>query len=199
MFAFIKGRVASIEENALVIEMGGLGLRVLAPLSRLQVQSGQEVFLHTHMQIREDSWLLYGFAETEQLEVFKQLLAISGIGAKTALSVVNQLGVEQLAVAVQQEDVTAISAVPGIGKKTAQRLLLELKGKLAPVMLPAKTSPTLGGTASLPHNDLLAALQQLGFSALESRSLAVAALERAGEQADVSVLIKEALKIASNM
>ena len=198
MFAFIKGLVAVVEENSLVIELGGLGIRVLAPLSRLQVHIGQEVFLHTHMQIREDSWLLFGFGEPEQLEVFKLLLAISGIGAKTALSIVNQLGVEQLAAAVQQEDAVAISAVPGIGKKTAQRLLLELKGKLAPVILPTKAGPTLGGMASLSQNDLLAALQQLGFSALESRSLAAAAMEKAGNEADTSVLIKEALKISSN-
>ena len=199
MIAFVKGPVYDIDftESRLTIEFSGLGLSVLAPLNRLHPLPvlGEEIMLHTHLQIREDAWQLFGFPLIEQLTVFRQLLAISGIGAKTALAVIDTLDLPQLRRVMATSDVKALCAVPGIGKKTAERLILELKDKYALLeraeASPAATMP-LGGEVD---NDLLFALHQLGYTPTEARRLEMLVGQQAPPAADTTAKLRLALKL----
>ncbi|MCL2817220.1 MAG: Holliday junction branch migration protein RuvA [Clostridiales bacterium] len=195
MLAFVNGKVFAAEEGALIVEVGGLGLTVQAPLAmtRPLPRVGESVMLYTYLQVREDAWMLFGFAEREQLEVFKMLFSVSGIGAKTALAVLNALPAAAVAQAVRQGDAGRFCTVPGVGKKTAERLILELKDKFGK----ARDEET-GLPPVLPVNDdLLAALAQLGYGGAEARALAVAAVEKCGPGANASTLIIEALRLAA--
>src|SRR5215469_4493091 len=98
MIAFVRGKVFAVNEDNLIIELGGLGFQVIAPLKSMSPRPlvGQEILLHTHLQVREDAWQLYGFLEEEQLELFRHLLKVSGIGAKTALSIVDSISTQAI-------------------------------------------------------------------------------------------------------
>ena len=145
------------------VEIGGITLRVSVPGSTFQriPGTGQEVRLLTSLQVREDSLTLYGFVTEEERSVFEALIGISGVGPKLALSVLSRLSPESLASAVQASDTTALSTVQGVGKKTASRIVLELKGKL---------QGDWSVDASGPEDDeVLDALTSLGYSGLEAR------------------------------
>jgi Holliday junction DNA helicase RuvA len=151
------------------VEIGGITLRVSVPGSTFQriPGTGQEVRLLTSLQVREDSLTLYGFVTEEERSVFEALIGISGVGPKLALSVLSRLSPESLASAVEASDTTALSTVQGVGKKTASRIVLELKGKL---------QGDWSVDASGPEDDeVLDALTSLGYSGLEARR-AVAAI-----------------------
>lgn len=202
MIAFIRGEIAQIEEDGLVIENNGMGLFVLAPLAMMQPLPplGGAVFLHTHLQIREDAWQLFGFPEKEQLTVFRYLLAVSGVGAKTALALLNTLSIRQIANALAQNNPDAFCSAPGIGKKTAQRLVLELRDKMRewaePLDAPTASAPM---AAAALDEDALSALRQLGFLATEARSLVLDATRQLGETATSDELLKEALRLAARL
>jgi len=199
MIAFVKGPVYDIDftESRLTVELAGLGLSVLAPLNRLRPLPalGEEITLHTHLQIREDAWQLFGFPQLEQLTVFRQLLAISGVGAKTALAVIDSLDLSQLRRVMVTGDVKALCAVPGVGKKTAERLILELKDKYA-LLDRDEDSPAAANLIAVEiDNDLLFALQQLGYTPAEARRLEMLAGQQAGPEADTSAKLRLALKL----
>jgi Holliday junction DNA helicase RuvA len=197
MIAFIRGSVFSIGDDFLVIDIGGTGILTYAPLNMLAPPptEGKEIFLHTHTHIREDSWQLFGFPLMGQLKLFRLLLGISGIGAKTALAVLNTLNADNIVSAAAAGDYGLFCAVPGVGKKTAQRLILELKDK----------APLFGGALSTEYSvegshsdsrELLTALTQLGFPPTEARLLAKKALDKLGAGANINALLKEALRSA---
>ena len=199
MIAFIKGKVSQITEEGLIIDVGGIGILTLAPLAMLNPRPilGEEIFLHTHMQIREDNWQLFGFQSPEQLAVFKYLIGVSGVGAKTALAILNTLNPGLIAQAVTNNDYNLFCSVPGIGKKTAQRLALELRDKLGNWQSNAEDIPSTGNAYPTANSELFAALNQLGFSMVESRALALAASEKLGPGADTNSLLKESLRLAA--
>jgi Holliday junction DNA helicase RuvA len=155
----LTGRLASKHPPQLLVEVGGVGYEVEVPMSTFYSlpAAGEAVILHTHLVVREDAHVLYGFATLEERTVFRQLIRISGVGARTALAVLSGMSVGDLAQAVALQDAQALIKVPGIGKKTAERLLLELKGKLAD----AKPSAVGAG-------DVLNALIGLGYSEKEA-------------------------------
>ncbi len=197
MIAFIRGPVAAVEEDGLVVDTGSLGLLVQAPMSTLNPRPviGEEIQLHTFLQVREDAWNLYGFANREQLKSFRLLLGVSGVGAKTALAILDKVSPAQLTAAVMAQDPLPLTAASGVGKKSAARILLALKDKF----------PELPGDgaelAALPlagelNRDLLAALKQLGYTATEARAFAIQAEAALGSGAAVEDLLREALKIA---
>ncbi|MCR4963860.1 MAG: Holliday junction branch migration protein RuvA [Firmicutes bacterium] len=196
MIAFIKGPVWQIEEDGLIVACGGVGVKVFVPLKACDPlpQTGEEIFLHTHLQVREDAWQLYGFTDKEQLRLFRLLLNVSGVGAKTALALIDGVPPARFAAAVAAQDHRPLTAVSGVGKKTAERLLLELKDKYAGVAgdaagdLPAAESPIDG--------DLLAALKQLGYSAVEARAFALSAMSALGGDSTPEQLLRYALKEA---
>ncbi|MGI5891732.1 MAG: Holliday junction branch migration protein RuvA [Bacillota bacterium] len=202
MIAFLRGKIFDIEEDSLVIEKSGIGITVLAPLAQFghQLSVGDEIFLHTHLHIREESWLLFGFSQKEQLEIFRYLIAVSGIGPKTALVILNTLSATSIISNINKADPTVFYSVPGIGKKTAQRLVLELKDKFAKWDITADDDiAEMPQLVSQESSDLLAALSQLGYNITESRSLAAKAIEKLGEEATVNDLIKEALRLTAKL
>jgi len=155
----LTGRLASKHPPQLLVEVGGVGYEVEVPMSTFYSlpAAGEAVTLFTHLSIKEDSHSLYGFATLEERTTFRQLIKISGVGARTALAVLSGLSVGDLAQAVALQEAQALTRVPGIGKKTAERLLLELKGKLA------DAKPSAPGS-----NDVLNALLGLGYSEKEA-------------------------------
>jgi Holliday junction DNA helicase RuvA len=159
--------------------------------------------LHTHLQIREDAWQLYGFAEAEQLTLFRHLLAVSGIGAKTALAIVDNISASAIMRALAEGNFDLFCQVPGVGKKTAQRLVVDLKDKFTLPFGQAGAGESAGLAATLntalpsAYGDLLAALEQLGYRGAEGRALAMRACQKLGEQAQPGQLLQEALKLAA--
>lgn len=188
------GRLSGIllEKNPpqLLIDCNGVGYEVDVPMSTFYnlPAMGEKVVLLTHLAVREDAHLLYGFGTAEERNVFKQLIKISGIGARTALSILSGLSVSDLAQAITLQESGRLTKIPGIGKKTAERLLLELKGKLG---------ADIGAVGGLVQNDatsdILNALIALGYSDKE----AMLALKQVPAGTGVSDGIKMALKALS--
>lgn len=190
MIASIRGTLLSIGVDHLVVETGGVGFLIYAPRSVLGGigEVGSVVQLYTHLHIREDLLALYGFATVEQRALFETLLGVSGIGPKVALSLLSSAAPDELRMAIGGGDIARLSRVPGIGKKTAERLVLELRGKLDIKGLPslAGTSPALAAA----NNELAELLVSLGFSAAEA-SAAIASLPH-----DAPPEVEERLRLA---
>lgn len=187
MIAQVTGRLTAKSATACVIDVGGLGLRIsmaTGTLAHLPV-IGDEVTVFTHLQVREDELSLYGFESLEEQELFEKLIAVSGIGPKVALSVLSALSPAALKEAVLGEDDALIATVPGIGKKTAQRLIIELKDRLGDLAVDVRQASS--GSASAEATDALAAM---GFSAAE---IAVA-LKGYDGPGDARALLRHALR-----
>ena len=187
------GRLTGIlvEKNPpqLLLDVQGVGYEVDVPMSTFYnlPATGERVVLFTHLVVREDAHLLFGFGSEPERRAFRQLVKISGIGARTALSVLSGLSVAELAQAVTMQDTGRLTKIPGIGKKTAERLLLELKDKLG-----ADVTTTVGVHRAAPvMSDALHALLSLGYSDKE----AVAAVKKLPEGLAVGDAIRQALKL----
>jgi Holliday junction DNA helicase RuvA len=165
MIGYLKGRLAAKHPPQVVVDVAGVGYEVDVPMSSFYnlPAVGEAVTLHTHLVVREDAHVLYGFATLDERAAFRELIRISGVGARTALAVLSGLSVAELAQAVAMQEASRLTRVPGIGKKTAERLLLELKGKLAEA-LPGAGAERVAGAAS----DILNALVALGYSEKEA-------------------------------
>lgn len=187
MIGRLHGTLLDKSPPQLLLDVGGVGYEVDVPMSTLYdlPAVGQNVTLLIHTVIREDAHLLYGFATAGERTTFRELLKISGIGPRIALAVLSGLSAAEIAQAVTQQDTARFTRVPGIGKKTAERLLLELKGKLG-ADLGAGASAVAAGSAS----DVLQALIALGYSERE----AAAAVKSLPEGCSVDDGIRQALK-----
>jgi Holliday junction DNA helicase RuvA len=167
MISLLNGTVRSIHSDRLVVEVGGFGLSVLVtPSTTTQVTLGSQVQLFTSLVVREDSLTLFGFVNEESRTLFELVQTVSGIGPKVALSILGALSPEDLGRAISQEDIGAIEKVPGIGRKGAQRMILELKGKLSDL----SSSQQYKGHQPAWREQLASALVSLGFSPKESDS-----------------------------
>jgi holliday junction DNA helicase RuvA len=165
MISLLNGTVRSIHSDRLVVEVGGFGLSVLVtPATTTQVSLGAQVQLFTSLVVREDSLTLFGFVNEESRSLFELVQTVSGIGPKVALSILGALTPEDLSRAIAQEDIGAIEKVPGIGRKGAQRLILELKGKLKDL----SNTQQYKGHQPAWREQLSSALVSLGFSPKES-------------------------------
>lgn len=170
MIGRLQGRLLEKNPPQIVLDVQGVGYELDVPMSTFYnlPALGEPVTLLTHLAIREDGHFLYGFATAAERVSFRQLLKISGIGAKIALAVLSGLSVNELARAVAQQDVAMLTRVPGIGKKTAERMLLELRGRLPDA---GGNVPSAGATSgSEAEGDILNALLSLGYSDKEARS-----------------------------
>jgi len=186
MIATLRGEVTQIEDSSLIIEIGGVGLRVLAPAPlRGRLKVGEIVFLYTHLAVREDALTLYGFESQADRELFNLLLGVDGVGPKVALSVLSTMTVEAVQRAVFADEAELLSRVPGVGKKTAQKMALHLKDKLKPI-------DALAGVAAMADYDseVLAALTTLGYSVIEAQS-AIQSLPK-----DAPKAVEERLRLA---
>ncbi|MFO7310737.1 MAG: Holliday junction branch migration protein RuvA [Bacillota bacterium] len=193
MIGMLRGRVWQRGADWVIIDVGGVGYRVFVPtgvLSRLPGIGG-DVELHVHTHVREDSLALFGFLAEEELRLFEELIAVSGVGPRLALTALSSLSPEQLRRAVLDEDVATLMRIPGIGRKTAQRMILELKGRLSRTGLPGGV-PVTGETTVA---DALAALVSLGYTQGEAaQALAAAQRELNGQRADTAQLVRMALR-----
>ena len=192
MIGRLTGQLAEKNPPQIVLDVGGVGYELDVPMSTFYnlPSTGDQVSLLTHFAVREDGHFLYGFLTAEERFAFRQLLKISGIGARTALSVLSGLSVADLSAAVARQEVGRLVKVPGIGKKTAERLLLELKGKLAQT-----TSVAAMPAVDDARQDILNALLALGYNDKE----ADAALRQLPPDVGTSDGIRQALKLLSKV
>lgn len=189
MIAFLEGRVAAVTGTSLVLEAGGVGYRVFAgpgTLSSLHV--GETVRLHTHHLVREDQQALYGFRSTEELGFFELITTVSGVGPKVGLAIVSSRPVADLELAILQGDEAILTAVSGVGKRLAARIVLELREKV----VSAGAAAGAGGGA---ESEVAGALEALGYSSREGREAARAAVAALGPQATLEDRVKEALQV----
>ncbi|MBQ9828259.1 MAG: Holliday junction branch migration protein RuvA [Lachnospiraceae bacterium] len=172
MISIIKGEVAETAESSIIVETGGIGFSVAVPSSvAASVSAGDAVKLYTHMNVTENDICLYGFLTRDDLSVFKQLITVSGVGPKGALGILSGLGADQLRLAVIAQDAKAISKAPGVGPKTAQRIILELKDKLdLEKVLEHGTVSGADLTENANVNDAVMALVVMGYSRTEAIS-----------------------------
>lgn len=186
MIASIEGRVRAVSRDALVVDIGGVGLRVACPQPTLTAaRAGEPIFLHTYLVVREDELSLIGFAATEELELFEKLIGVSGIGPRLGLAILSAMAPDALRLAISQEQPDLLARIPGIGKKTAQKIVLELKDKVG-------AGEATEGLAALTEADaaVIDALTALGYSIVEAQR-AVQALPR--DVADVEERLRRAL------
>ncbi len=177
MIAQLTGTVRHLTTEKVVLEVGGVGYAIsVTPRTSIQIVMGAALTLSTTLVVREDSLTLFGFLDPHERDIFETLQSVSGIGPKVALAITGALSPDELAQAIASEDMKTIEKVPGIGKKGAQRLILELKGKLVSDSAPQLTSSHHG-----VRDQLLAALTGLGFSAKESDLAINASLNQLAE------------------
>lgn len=189
MIGRIHGTLLDKTPPQLLVDCAGVGYELDVPMSTLYTLPalGQTVTLLTHLAVREDAHQLFGFATQQERAAFRALIKISGVGARIALAVLSGLSVNELAQAVTTQDATRLTRVPGIGKKTAERLLLELRGKLGPDLTPHGASISVAPG----HGDVLQALLALGYSERE----ASAVVAKLPADSGVDDGIRQALKL----
>ncbi len=197
MYSYIKGELVEILEDVIVVEAGQIGYNIHIPASMIDnfTGTGQEVKIYTYLQVKEDDMQLYGFLTRDDLNIFKLLLGVNGIGPKGALAVLSVMTPDDLRFAVLGEDAKSIAKAPGIGNKTAQRVILELKDKIRlEDAFEAKTAHVAEGQSatSSVKNEAVQALTALGYSSSEALK-AVSGVELT-EDITVEEVLKEALK-----
>ncbi len=195
MFHHIKGTVFHVDPSRVVLDNGGVGYSINTSFfSASSVKKGEEALFYTYLHVREDAMELYGFATEEELSCYKMLTSISGVGPKAALAILSVVTPEKLALCVISEDEKALTKAPGVGKKLAQRIILELKDKLAKSQL--SVSGTSGVELPSPEvnmgsaGEALAALTVLGYG----RAEAAEALKGLDESLPVEELVRQCLK-----
>ena len=201
MIAFLRGTVEDITESSLVLDVHGVGYEVLVPGQLLSSigGTGQEMKLYTYMQVREDAVVLFGFLTKDDLAMFKMLIGVNGVGPKAGLAILSALGADDLRFAVLSDDAKKIAKTPGIGAKTAQKIILELKDKLdlQDAFEKKLAAPTVGAeVAAAAGNsvvqDAVEALVALGYGSTES--LKAVRSVNPDEHMDVETVLKAALK-----
>jgi Holliday junction DNA helicase RuvA len=176
MIGSVRGRIISKTPPQLTVEVGGLGYELEAPMSTffLLPSVGEEVRLLTHLVVREDAHILYAFATQEERRLFRSLIKVSGVGPKIALALLSGINVEAFALCVQNQDIAALTRVPGIGRKTAERLVVEMRDRLGPTSESAAAA-TAAGPGLNPEAEAFGALVALGYRPAEATRLLKAA------------------------
>ena len=173
MIALLDGVVGAVAADSLVLEVGGVGYRVFAaPAVLAAVEPGRRLRLHTHHLVREDLQALYGFRTPEELGFFGLLLTVTGVGPKVALGLLGSRPVADLQLAIMADDQGLLTAIPGVGKRLAARIVLELREKVAAAGVAAATPGGVGAGALLAEGDVVGALQALGYTLTEAREAA---------------------------
>jgi Holliday junction DNA helicase RuvA len=191
VLASVEGTVGAVALDSLVVEVGGLGYRIFAaPAILASAQPGGRLKLHTYHLVREDQQALYGFRSAEELGFFTLLLTVTGVGPKVALAIVGSRPTADLQLAIMAQDQAVLVAIPGIGKKLAERIIFELKEKVAAAGVAVGGAAASGGVAG--EGEVVAALQALGYSLGEAREASRAALGAL----DVGTSLEERVKAA---
>lgn len=201
MIGRIRGQVLEISGSVVLVDVGGVAYEVEATSAALAAipwpaaesaaaRNAVAVVFHTHFVVREDAQLLYGFASRLERDVFRDLIRINGVGPKLAMSLISSLTLEQLAAAARDNDASALVRVPGVGKKTAERLLVELKDRLGRLSFPTRAAKATGSGRAI--NEAEDALVALGYKPVEAQK-AVASV--AGEDSSTEELVRAALRL----
>lgn len=202
MIAIVQGALLEQGHDHILLDTGGIGWRILVPLRTLAEIGpvGAQICLRTHLEVRAESWTLFGFKTSAEVDFFHMLTSVNGVGPKMALAILSVHDVPQIARAIVEEDLKLFTKVPGIGKKTAQRLLLELGEKARPYIIGSVAGVGVaadllpgGATARGPFDEVREALAALGFQGQEIDAAAEAAIADLGDAADTSALLKAAL------
>ena len=198
MIGRLRGTLAEKQPPHLLLDANGVGYEVEVPMTTLYRLPGvgESVTLHTHLVVREDAQLLYGFFEKRERELFRELVRLNGVGPKLALALMSGLEVDELVRCVQAQDTSTLVRIPGVGKKTAERLLVELKDRFKawetmPLIATLVVEPRGAGAVTSAENDAVSALISLGFKPQEA-SRAVGAIQEDGLSSEE--LIRRALK-----
>jgi Holliday junction DNA helicase RuvA len=192
----VDGVVGAIATDSVVVEVGGIGYRVFAaPAVLVAVQPGSRLKLHTHHLVREDQQALYGFRTVEELGFFDLLLTVNGVGPKVALAIVGSRPTPDLQLAIMAQDMAVLVAIPGIGKKLAERIIFELKEKVTAAGVAVAGSAVAAGEVS--EGEIVAALQALGYTPVEARQASRAALADVGVDSTLEERVKAALRSLS--
>jgi len=196
VIGYLRGRLASKHPPALVIDVAGVGYELEAPMSTFYQlpEVGEDIQLFTHLVVREDAHLLYGFASESERRLFRDLLRVSGVGPKIGLALLSGMNVESFLLCVESQDVESLVRVPGIGRKTAERLVVEMRDRIRALEeAPAAAARAVGGSATGPAAEAYAAMVALGYRPVEVTRLLkqVATQDRATED-----IIREVLKLA---
>ena len=194
MIGYLKGKILSLSQDTALIETGGVGYEVLCSASAMfDLMGKDEGEVYTYLQVREDGISLFGFSSPAEKNMFMKLVSVSGVGPKMGIAVLSGMDINSLAVAISSSDVKKLSTVKGLGKKTAERIILELREKVTASEAPA---PSKGGAPVLPaddgEEDAVVALMSLGFTRAES-SRAIERAKSAGAST-IEEIIREALK-----
>lgn len=199
MISYVRGELVAIEEDKAIVDVNGVGFGVYMPGQAMTMlpSIGEEVRLHTYLNVREDAMQLFGFLTRDDLKVFKLLIGVSGIGPKGGLNILSQLSPDDLRFAVMANDAKTIASAPGIGKKTAEKLIIELKDKLSiedvlnKVIEPEQNAKELNRTDGI-QAEAIQALVALGYGSTESaRAVKKVAID---DTITVEDLLKQALK-----
>jgi Holliday junction DNA helicase RuvA len=193
MIALLSGEPVLAGDRWVVIDVHGVGYQVQVTQPALQQLAGTRatVKLYTHMAVREDAITLYGFLHQSELEMFRILIGVTGIGPQIAMNTLSQIGIEEFAIAILNEDEKALTRISGIGAKSSKRLILELRDKMKKI---SETIPRReAGMSSMAVHDAVSALVSLGFSENESRDAVTSAARSSGSSPTIQVLIKAAL------
>ena len=188
MIAHLRGKLISRHPNKVIVETGGVGYDVVVSVPTFSglPSLGSEVALHIHTHVREDQLALYGFARHEEKDLFEKLISVSGIGPKLAITILSGMPADDLMNSIRANDLARLTKIPGIGRKTAERLVLELRDKLPPIGIDqAHVIPSLSAT----QEDVLSALVNLGYQ----RSLAEKALGTAAKEGSFDQMFRNAL------
>lgn len=197
MYSYIKGTLEEIYEDYIVIENGGIGYQIRVPMRMTDdlLRRGEQVKVYTYLYVREDAFSLFGFPSRDELAMFQLLLNVSGIGPRGALALLSALSANEIRFAVVSEDVKTISKAPGIGKKTAQRLIIELKDKISledALDTAQDTVDVLPANNNVVRKEAMEALTALGYSAADAAAT-LSGIEIT-EDSDVETVLKQALK-----
>jgi holliday junction DNA helicase RuvA len=192
VIASVEGVVGAIAVDSLVIETGGIGYRVFAAPSVIAAATtGSRLKLHTYHLVREDQQALFGFKSSEELGFFNLLLTVTGVGPKVALAIVGSRPTADLQLAILQQDTAVLTSIPGIGKKTAERIIFELKEKVSAAGIAAGSA---GSVMTASENEVVAALQALGYSLGEAREASRLAVQDPSVGPGLEDRVKAALR-----
>ena len=197
MIGSIRGVVLAKAAPQIIVECHGVGYEIETPMSTfLELpETGAEVFLHTHLQVREDAQTLFGFASSAEKSLFRSLLKVSGVGAKMGLAILSGMTVDGFARCVQHEDAATLVKIPGVGKKTAERLIIEMRDRLTTEAASGGAVVTPIGAASDPRGEAFDALVALGYKPAEVKKL-LSAVDKDVDSAED--IIRSALRTAVN-
>lgn len=199
MIGRLRGEIVAKHPPRLMLDIGGVGYELEAPMSTFYdlPPEGEQVTLVTHLAVREDTWVLYGFLRESDRVLFRDLLKVNGVGARMALAILSGMDAQQFALCVRQEDFAALTRLPGVGKKTAQRLVMEMRDRLdagSAAAPGAVASSPLPGGGNVALGDAISALTALGYKPAEADRMARAADDGAMNSEEI---IRAALKAVS--